>query len=83
MTETNRHPLRGRHGMITVLLIASMWILAGCGIIFGDQETEPEPEATEDRVLVPTFTPTPEGFVDESAPAEGVAEEAPAATESP
>jgi uncharacterized protein YraI len=47
--------------MIAVLsLLALVLVLSGCSLLFGGRSgEEPTPEA-EDRVIVPTFTPTPE-----------------------
>src|SRR5690606_12828745 len=42
-------------------LVAIALLLSGCSLLFGGHNTdEPTPEEAEDRVIVPTFTPSPE-----------------------
>lgn len=53
-----RKKVSGSHSGILALLIVASLLLSGCGLLFGG---EPEPTPTVQRVLVPTFTATPEG----------------------
>lgn len=69
-----------------LLMFSAMWILAGCSLLFGnDNDEQPVVEQTEDRVIVPTFTPTPEGAapVVEAPPAVAEATQPPLATPTP
>ena len=52
--------LRRAHLSLLLAVTLSVLLLAGCGM-FGAAEEAPTPEAGETRVLVPTFTATPEG----------------------
>jgi hypothetical protein len=71
---------------LVALIAAVVLLTSGCGLLFGRGDEEQAPE--EERVLVPTFTPTTEGAqptatlptVVEAPPAEGQAQEQPADT---
>ncbi len=63
---------------LVVLAIAATLAatLAGCSLLFGSRGESEEPTAIPERAIVPTFTPTPEGYQAEPvdvAPAEGEA----------
>lgn len=45
---------------VTVILLMAAFIFSGCSLLFGGQTSEDPTPTAEDRVLVPTFTPTPE-----------------------
>ena len=62
--------------LVVLALLATLAVtLAGCSLLFGSRGESEEPAAIPERAIVPTFTPTPEGFQAEpadSAPAAGV-----------
>ena len=88
-----------RSALLVTLLIA-VGLLSGCGILFGSDGADAEDVAADEaRVIVPTFTPTPQGetvaeapeteapaqeeAAAETQPAEAAAEPPPTATQEP
>lgn len=51
-------------GLLWLSVVVMATALTGCSLLFGGR-ADAEPTDTEERVLVPTFTPTPEGAVAE------------------
>ena len=49
--------------LVVLALLATLAVtLAGCSLLFGSRGESEEPTAIPERAIVPTFTPTPEGY---------------------
>jgi len=49
--------------LVVLALLAMLAVtLAGCSLLFGSRGESEEPTAIPERAIVPTFTPTPEGY---------------------
>ena len=70
ISQSNNHIVKRRRFLEVAFALILMALLGGCGFLFGSTADTPAATPTQERKLVPTFTPTPIAPAQAASPTE-------------